>query len=260
MRTFFIIAGTLLCSILSGQTQPPADSAGIASITTDPAGADVYIDSVLIGKSPLKGITLARGAHKIRAFYPSVFAWNAIVVLDSLTVSGSAPQEKRLILGEILRVQSDPPGGTVRYGGTELGSTPLYLRLPSKPAGDLVIQKEGYDSLRVSTSEMNLGFLKVQLSPRNGSGISSRPSDVLGINGAIPKDYMMTYASGAAMIVSGVASAIMKDRANRNFDTYLQSNNPADLTATRRLDRGAAATLIISQISFAVLAYFLLAE
>jgi hypothetical protein len=260
MKTFLIIASTLFFSSLSGQTQPPSDSTGAASIITEPAGADVYIDSVFIGKSPLKGVILSRGSHRIRAFYPSVFAWNAIVMQESLTVSGADQQEKRLTLGEVLRVQSDPPGGIVHYGGAELGPTPLYTRLPSKIAGDLIVQKEGYDSLRVPAGEMNLGLLKVQLSPRNGSGISSRPSDVLGINGAIPRDHMMTYASGAAMIVSGVASAIMKDRANRNFDAYLQNNNAADLSATRRLDRGAAAALIVSQISFAFLAYFLLSE
>lgn len=260
MKLLLIIASTLLFSGLSGQSQPPSDSTGTASIITEPAGADVYIDSVFIGKSPFKGITLMRGSHWIRAFYPSVFAWNAIEMQDSLVVSGADQQEKRLALGEILRVQSDPPGGIVRYGGAELGLTPLYTRLPSMIAGDLIVRKDGYDSLRVTAGEINRGLLRVRLSPRNKSGVSSRPSDVLGVNGAIPKDHVMTYASGAAMIVSGVASAIMKDRANRNFDTYLQSNNPADLSATRNLDRGAAAALIVSQISFAFLAYFLLSE
>ncbi len=144
--------------------------------------------------------------------------------------------------------------------GVELGATPLYARLPSMIAGDLVIQRDGYDSLLVPAGQVHDGLLKVKLSPRNESGVSSQLSDVLGVNGAIPGDHMMTYASGATMIVSGVASAIMKDRANRNFDSYLQSNNATDLSATRRLDRWAAATLIVSQISFAVLAYFLLSE
>ena len=260
MKILLIIASMLVFSTLYGQTPPQSDSTGTASIITEPAGADVYVDSVFIGKSPLTGITLARGTHRIRAFYPSVFAWNAIMMQDSLEVSGAARQEKRLDIGEVLRIQSDPPGGIVRYGGTELGSTPLYTRLPSMVAGDLIIQKDGYDSLRVPVRELHRGFLRVQLSPKNESGVSSRPSDVLGVNGAIPRDHIVTYASGAAMIVSGVASAIMKDRANRKYDAYLQSNNPADLSSTRSLDRGAAAALILSQISFAILAYFLLSE
>ena len=260
MKIFLIIAGILAFSTLTAQNQLPSDSTGTAAIVTEPAGADIYVDSVFIGKSPLQGVTLRRGVHRVRAFYPSVFAWNAVVVEDSLEVTGTGLQQERLTLGEVLRIESDPPGGIVRYGGTELGPTPLYTQLPSAGARDLIIQKNGYDSLRVSVAEMNRGILRVQLLPRNESGVLSRPSDVLGINGAVPRDHMMTYVSGSAMIVSGVASAIMKDRANRNFDAYLQSNNPADLSATRRLDRGAAAALIVSQISFALLAYFLLSE
>ena len=258
MKILLIIASTFLCSSLFGQTQHPSDSTGTASIVTEPAGADVYIDSMFIGKSPVRGFILTRGLHRIRAFYPSVFAWNAIVMQDSLAVSGADQQEKRLTLGEVLRVQSEPSGGIVRYGGGELGPTPLYARLPSMIAGNLVIQRDGYDSLLVPASEVHGGLLRVKLPPRNG--VSSQLSDVLGVNGAIPRDHMMTYASGATMIVSGVASAIIKDRANRNYDSYLQSNDPANLSTTRRLDRWAAATLILSQISFAVLAYFLLSE
>ncbi len=260
MKYFFVIASTLLFSTLAGQTQAPFDSTGRVTIITDPSGADVYVDSLLVGKSPIKDLLLTRGTHMLKAFYPSVFSWNATVLQDSLAVSGGDQQEKQLILGEILRIQSDPPGGIVRYGKAELGPTPLYTRLPSVISGDLIVQKEGYDSLLVPAGEVQRGFLRVQLSPRNESAGSSRPPDVLGVNGAIPGDHMLTYASGAAMIVSGVASAIMKDRANRNFDSYLLSNNPAELSATRRYDKGAAAALIVSQISFAVLAYFLLSE
>lgn len=260
MKILLIIASTLLFSSLSGQTQSLSDSSSMVSILTEPSGADVYVDSTFVGKSPIKGLTLAVGSHRVRAFYPSVFSWNAVVMQDSLFLSGAPQQEKSLTLGQVLRVQSDPPGGIVRYGGTELGPTPLYTRLPSMIKGDLVVQKDGYDSLRVPAAEVNRGLLRVQLAARNESGESSRPSDILGINGAIPRDYRMAYASGAAMIVSGVGSAIMKDRANRSFDSYLLSNNPADLSATRRLDRGALAALIVSQISFAVLAYFLLSE
>jgi hypothetical protein len=192
MKTLLIIASTLLFSGLSGQTKPSSDSTGTASLVTEPAGADVYVDSMFVGKSPLKGLTLTRGLHRIRAFYPSVFAWNAIVLQDSLEVSGAGQPEKRLTFGAVLRVLSDPPNGTVRYGGSELGPTPLYTRLPSMNASDLVIQKEGYDSLRVPAGEIKGGLLKVQLSPLSGSGISSRPSDVLGVNGSIPRDHMMT--------------------------------------------------------------------
>ena len=257
MKTLFIIASTFIVSTLFAQSAPTSDSTGLATIFTEPAGADIYIDSLLVGKSPIKAISVSRGWHRIRAFYPSVFAWNAITKKDSLNVSGSGPNEAFLMIGAAVRIQSDPPGGIVRYQGSELGATPLYTQLPSLITGELVIQKDGYDSLRVSPGEIQHGFLRVQLTPKNES---ERLPDVLGVNGRISRDRMMTWASGATMIVSGVVSAIMKDRANRHYDAYIQNNDPSDLSATRGFDRGAAATLILSQISFGVLAYFLLSE
>jgi hypothetical protein len=260
MKALLTIVMMVMCSTLFGQVHSSADSTGLATITTEPAGADVYVDSILVGKSPLKGLVVSRGAHLVKAYYPSVFAWNAVMKQDSLTVSGSDEQKMNLVLGTAVRILSDPPGGIVQYEGTDLGTTPLFVRLTSQITGDLVVQKEGYDSLLLSPSELQQSLLRVRLTPKHESGLQERPSDVVGVNGRIPKDYVMAYASGATMIASGVASAYIKDRANKHFDLYLQTNNPADLTSARRLDRGAAATLILSQISFAVLAYFLLAE
>jgi hypothetical protein len=260
MMKAFVIAGVFLCSGLLGQSKPTADSVGTVSIITEPSGADLYIDSLFVGKSPLQSIALAHGRHTIRAFYPSVFAWNAVVTREPLDISAGNHLEKRLNVGQVMRIQSDPPGGIVHFDGSVIGMTPLYARSPHPGASDLMIQKEGFDSLRIPLSEIRAGFVRVQLSPKSGLGGSVRPGDILDGNGAAATDHWLTYASGATMIVSGVASAYLKDRANRNFDSYLRTNSPADLSSTRRLDREAAATLIVSQISFAVLAYFLLSE
>ena len=260
MMKVFVIAGIFLCSGLLGQSKPTADSVGTVSIITEPSGADLYIDSLFVGKSPLQSIALERGPHTIRAFYPSVFAWNAIVTREPLDISAGEHQEKRLVVGQVMRIQSDPPGGIVHSDGSVIGMTPLYARSPSPGALDLIIQKEGFDSLRIPLSEIRAGFVRVQLSPKSGLGGAVRPGDVLVGNGAAATDHWLTYASGATMIVSGVASAYLKDRANRNFDSYLRTNSPADLSLTKRLDREAAAALIVSQISFAILAYFLLSE
>jgi hypothetical protein len=256
----FVIAGVFLCSSLLGQSKPTADSVGTVSIVTDPSGADLYIDSLFVGKSPLQNVAVARGPHTMRAFYPSVFAWNVVVTRELLDISAGEHLEKRLSVGQVIRIQSDPPGGIVHSDGSVIGTTPLYARSKRPGAMELMIQKEGFDSLRIPSSEIKGGFVRVQLSPKSGVGGVVRSGDILIGNGPAATDHWLTYASGATMIVSGVASAYLKDRANRNFDTYLRTNNAADLSSTRRMDRGAAAALIVSQISFAVLAYVLLSE
>jgi len=260
MKKFLIIELMFVCSNLSGQALRSSDSLSTVSVVTEPSGSDVYIDSMYVGKSPIEHFGVAPGAHTIRAFYPSVFAWNAVSTEQRFETTGTENQVKRLTMGEVLRIHSNPPESMVRIGNTELGMTPLYARIPSPHAGDLVVQKDGYDSLKIALNDSGSGFLRLQLVPASGSRPLGSAGDILGTNGVISSDHALAYTSSAAMIVTGVASAYMKDRANRSYDSYLQTNNPSDLTTTRRLDRGALAALIVSQVSFAVLAYLLLSE
>jgi hypothetical protein len=259
MMKIALIGCFILCSTLSAQTAQ-TDSMSVVSIVTSPAGADVYIDSLFAGRSPLQSVSVARGRHSIKAYYPSVFAWNAVVTRDSLDASEGGPIEKRMTVGDVVRVESDPPGGSVLRDASLLGSTPLYLRSAVSMGGDLLIQKEGYDSLQVPLSERNNGLIHVQLKAKNAFGGPDHSGDLLPSNGHLATDHWLTYASGATMITSGVVSAYLKDRANREFDLYIQTNNAANLTSTRTYDRAAVATLLISSISFGVLAYLLLSE
>ncbi len=259
MTRALIILSLVICARTFGQSAAAIDTSGIITISTDPPGADLYVDSVFVGKTPLKDFRIAEGTHLVRAFYPSVFAWNAIVVPESVMVLRGAHLEKQIDLGEVISIQSDPPDGIVVYRGRILGETPLFTRLSSPLAGDLRIEREGFDSLQVPVSEIQKGLVRVKLRAKNGMA-GSVPGDGLALaeNGAT--DHWLTYASGATMIVSGVASAYLKDRANRHFDAYSLTGSPADLSRTRTLDRQAAATLILSEISFAVLTYLLLSD
>jgi hypothetical protein len=259
MTRTLIIASILVCSSLFSQTPPRPDSTGTVTILTEPSGADLFIDSMYVGKSPILSISLQRGGHRIKAFYPSVFSWNATVTEEILQVADTGNLEKRLVLGTILKIQTDPPGGTVLYDGKSLGVTPLYVRGASSLSGNLIIQKSGYDSLTVTQNEINEGYLRLRLRPVAGFGASLSPGDLRGPDIAAT-DHWPTYVSGLTMIVSGVTSAYLKDQANREFDRYLVSKNPASLSTTNRLDRGATISLVISQISFVVLSYLLLSE
>ena len=259
MTKTLVIASVLFCSSLFSQASPRPDSLATVTVLTNPSGADLFIDSMYVGKSPLQSFSIQRGSHHIKVFYPSVFSWNASVTEDALEVVVVGNFEKRLVLGKILKVQTDPPGGTVLYDGKSLGVTPLYVRGASYIAGNLIIQKSGYDSLTVPSNEIKEGFLRLQLRPAVGPGAALSPGDLRGPD-LVATDHWPTYVSGLTMIVSGVTSAYLKDQANKEFDRYLVSKNPAGLSTTNRFDRGAAISLVISQISFVVLSYLLLSD
>lgn len=259
MKKIFIIASALVCSSLFCQAPPRPDSLCTVTLLTDPTGADLFIDSVYVGKSPLQRIPVQRGGHRIRAFYPSVFSWNASVKEEALEVSGPDNFEKLLVLDKTVAIQTNPSDGNVLYNGRSLGSTPLYVRDASTIDGNLIIKKSGYDSLVVPLSQIKEGFLRLQLRPAGDAGTILHPGDLRGPD-LVVTDHWPTYVSGLTMILSGVTSAYLKDQANKEFNRYLISKNPGSLSTTNTLDRQAAISLVISQISFLVLSYLILSE
>ena len=258
MRRAFIIGSFAFFAAAFGQVRPADDSSGTVSILTTPAGADVYVDSMFLGKSPVRSIPVKQGRHMVRAYYPSVFSWKSLSVVDSIDVAQGRSLKKHVLMGTVLRVQADPPGSTVTLGGALAGTAPLYLQSPEILHEDILISKLGYDTLVIPFGELSRSFIHVRLHPRPGS---LRDLSAGGIVSSTPTtDHWLTYASGATMIASGVVSAYLKDRANRAFDSYMITKDAGGLSATRRLDTGAAAALAVSQISFAILAYILLSE
>ena len=259
MTTRVIILSILLSSSVFCQTSQRSDSVAVLTVVTDPPGADVFIDSSYLGKSPLRSISIVPGSHRLRAFSPSMFAWNATLREELLEAAPGEVLDKRMMLERTLSIQTDPPGGSVLLDGKSLGVTPLYTRNAASLAGSLMIQKSGYDSVIVPVGDIRGGFLKLRLKPANSSLSAPFFGDVRGPQ-SVATDHWPTYLAGVVMIVSGVTSAYLKDQANGEFDRYLLTKDQASLSATRRLDRGAAVSLAISQISFVVLSYLLLGE
>jgi hypothetical protein len=70
----------------------------------------------------------------------------------------------------------------------------------------------------------------------------------------------MRYAAGATMVVSGIVSAYLKSKSNKDFDSYIATGDPALLNSTHRLDRLAGVSLFVTEISLGALIYLLLAD
>lgn len=85
----------------TGYGQEPADTAGVPSkadsvasasdrgwisVRSDPAGAEVYDGSLLIGVTPIDSVPARTGIHVLRSFYPSARVWNSASTIDTITV------------------------------------------------------------------------------------------------------------------------------------------------------------------------------
>jgi hypothetical protein len=259
MKRPHLILFALTCLAAIGQAHPPADSLGVLSISSDPSGADVYLDSLYVGKTPIRGYALPEGSYRLKIYYPSVLAWDALSKEDTLLIAARRQSEKVYQLGTVLRVQSIPEGGSVLYRGNDLGVTPLFLTIPTKLRGEIIVRKEGFVPQHLAIGGYENIIVAARLQPEQGKAGFS-PPEVLAESKVIGPSHWLTYASGSTLIVSGVISAYLKDQSNREFDQFLLTRDPALLASTRRLDRAAAASLIVTQLSFALLSYLLLSE
>jgi hypothetical protein len=104
----------------------PPVSTGTVTVTTDPPGADVQIDGVARGQSPLR-LALAAGAHTL------VISGNGQSRTVPITIAAGAEVSQYLDMPKAganlgqLHVRTDPPGARVSVDGTLLGTTPMTI-------------------------------------------------------------------------------------------------------------------------------------
>lgn len=251
------VAALLLACPASAQT---VDSlTAVVNITTEPEGASLFLDSVLVGRSPLEGFQLAAGRHALWAVYPSVAEWRALTVKDTLELAPGDVLTKRYVMGTFVRIVTVPSGAVVAAGDSALGITPFVYRSSAFDSAQLTLRKKGYgdSTIIIAGSDAIVRVLlaaDVQPSPGAATpGELSAPEPNTG--GA-----WATYAAAASVIGFGVASAYLNFEANKNYDLYIATDDQKYLDATHRYDRAALWSLALTQVSFGVLAYLLLSE
>ena len=111
---------------LSRAAAAPPVTTGTVTVTTDPPGAEVQIDGVTRGQSPLK-LALAAGAHTM------IIRGNGQSRTIPINVAAGAEVSQYLDMPKAgadlgqLQVRTDPPGARVSIDGTPLGKTPMTI-------------------------------------------------------------------------------------------------------------------------------------
>ncbi|MGB2867228.1 MAG: PEGA domain-containing protein [Bacteroidota bacterium] len=268
MRFAVLITTILLGQTLYGQgsgatnsdSLSPKAREGWITVQTGPRRADIFLDSVFLGKSPIEKKAIPAGKHFLKIISPDVMAWDRVERTDSLTVVPGEEAKRTIDFGVRVKLNSIPYGATVLQEGREVGVTPLSLVIAGSGQRKFSFRKDGYEEVEASLSDTTAPTWLVRMAPLTGQEDDAHRDIILGnLNGGKTEQWI-TVASGATMIVSGILSAYLKDKANREFGRYLESQNADFLTSTRSLDRQASTAFILTQISFGVLTYILLSD
>jgi hypothetical protein len=168
----------------------------IVQLRSNPDGAEIFLDSLFIGKTPFDITSEGIKLRHLLIVYPSMRQWNKIIKAD--TIKGD--------------------------------SSRIYF----------------YDFSQFLTNEISesnvFRLSDVNQELQDGRKLNSR----------------IAIGAASVMISSGAIAAYFKNRANEKFDLYQRFRRQEDLDKTNQLDKYSAVSLVLTEISFAVLVYILL--
>ena len=118
-------------------------SFGSLDVTTDPTGAELYLDGKNIGVSPTSINRLIEGEHTLLARKPGYDD-----VRQTIAIQPETPSRAHLDMLRMygrLSVASTPSGATVTIEGKPVGQTPLSLDSVRKGERTVRVELKGYD-------------------------------------------------------------------------------------------------------------------
>jgi hypothetical protein len=245
-----LILALSVVTAANGQTD--TGSSRIA-VTSDPPGAILYLDSVNIGTSPVRDLAIFPGHHTLRCMSAERDVWPAAVTAETLVVRPGDTVHCHCVLPRVYHVASDPGGAEIFLGDSIVAVTPAFLtdRYRGRP---LFVRAAGHEEELLVLPESS-GVVYVRLRP-DPTGKELPPGPL--ITESQQQDMLPVYLSSGTAILSGVAAAYFKIKADSYYNDYRESGDPALLDRVHRYDTISGVSLVVSQVSIGALAYLLL--
>ncbi len=233
-----------------------ADSAmATLTLSSNPQGAKVYIDSLFVGRTPLDSQRIAPGKHVLRCVHPNSPSWAAPMITETLAVSASGHLGRTLTFPTLYVVKSYPYGAIVRYRDSILGTTP-YMLSANSGKDFVTLSKEGYEDVILPlTPPGGEIFAQLRSLLKNPAGESS-----FIVSGEQSKNLFPVYLASGTTVLAGVAAAYFKIKADGRYNDYRLSGDTGTLDEVHRLDRFSGIALVTSELSLIALSYLLLSR
>lgn len=159
----------------------------VVNVSSQPAGADIYVDGEVVAQSP-SDIEILQGRRDVMVRMPGHKAWQ-----DDLQIAAGEDFSLPLVLLEpadgLVFVRSQPANAAVTINGEYKGQTPLEVALPPDTRHEISLFKNGFLAARtsVNTAAEQEKEVLLTLQPELASvNIITEPSDAeLYVNGEL---------------------------------------------------------------------------
>lgn len=229
----------------------------LATITIQsvPDSAHVVLDGHEIGTTPITRDSLMPGPHTLVVLHPDVASWLAEPTSDTLLLSPGEVRTFRYTLRSRYLITSSPFGAEVLLGDSSLGTTPLATSLDLDQRS-IMLRKQGYEPSTIRISGNNIVSIPLR---KLWSKEGVDESYLKELDGGDNKPIGL-YIAGAATVVSGVAAAYFKVKADGKYQQYLDTGNNTLLSQTNDLDTAAGIAIAATQVGLGLFTYFLFSQ
>lgn len=227
------------------------------SIISNLDNANIFLDSVLIGQTPLKNFTVAKGFYNIKVINPkSSKNWAAenriipaIIISDTTIVAH---------FKYYYSINTIPFDATVFKKDSALGITPLRFFSDNELSEILVLKKKNYKDYIYDLKHYDFETgVTLTLKPKGNEIINDLVYKNRGTQFKTKRDIIAISGLGLAAITGGYMAINFKNKANDAYDKYLSGANQEELNISNRNDTYFTVTLILMQAAIGGLIYFL---
>jgi hypothetical protein len=223
------------------------------TVETNWPDAIVFADSVPVGLAGQYHFVLSEPVHQVRLVPPASNVWNVVPLSATVNAQPGDSVRVELTFPYTYQVESLPFGAEVfletEAGRRRLGTTPVQYRSAQPVEGTFVIERSGYARQRVEPGRDVLNRTVLTLEPLVAVETHS-PT----VNWRPPRrsTKWIDYAAVGLAATAGVATVHYKFRADRAYDRYLQTGDPALRDVVNRNDLRAAVALGAMQVGVGV--------
>lgn len=225
------------------------------SINCNIQNAKIFLDTTLVGQTPLENYTIKPGFYVLRVYSPDERSWFSKSYTDSIHIQPDENIVKNIELEYVWYISSIPSDADVYYNDSLVGKTPTVFYSKSE-INLITFNKTGYERLTIPTDKNN-SRIDVLLQP-NEKNILGSQNKFLSKDGNKLPGSVYVVAGGAVLF--GATAAYTKIKADEYYKRYRMSGDASLLTQVRKLDTYSGISLAVAEISSLLLTYLLLSK
>lgn len=229
---------SLFSSVLSAQ-----DCKAQIFIQTDIENAKLFVNDNFESEGNNFELELEPGTYRIN-IVEDFKKWNSRSFEDTLSIKDCSNLNLNYILNNKLLLDSNPQNVYVRESDSLIGFTPMLLEDNFQT---LLLQKPDYEDKLITQQEI-------------GAGVKPELRFIGQVKGeSFYESTLFKFLVGTA-ITLGATTAYYKLEADKNFDEYQITGDPALLEQTDKYDLISAVTFVALQIDFGLILYLFLTD